>query len=108
MRTNMKNKSPEYLSYKGMPLIRSGNLIYYGNMEDSHIIVLEILESKNIKDLAVATKVSVQLRLTDRDVKTKDRVVKKTEKEGLYEALDIGVIWLSRALSPDAGESEEQ
>ena len=47
----------------------------------------------------VATKVSVQLQLTDPDLKSRDRVVKKTEKDSLYAAMDVASVWLDRALA---------
>ncbi len=87
------------LKYKGHPLRRKDNLIYFGSMADKYIIMLQILENKKVKDLDVATKVSVQLQLTDPDIKSRDRVVKKTEKESLYAAMDVASIWLERALS---------
>ena len=87
------------LTYKGHPLMRKDNLIYYCSMADSHIIMLQVLESKKVQDLDVATRVSVQLQLTDPAVKSRDRVVKKSEKAGLYTALDVGCVWLERALA---------
>ena len=87
------------LTYKGHPLMRKDNLIYYGSMADSHIVMLQILESKKVGDLDVATKVSVQLQLTDPAAKSRDRAVKKGEKDGLYTALDFGCVWLERALA---------
>lgn len=87
------------LMYKGRPLMRKDNLIYYGSMSDSHIVMLQILESKKVEDLDVATKVSVQLQLTDPNVRSRDRIVKKSEKDGLYTALDVGCVWLERALA---------
>lgn len=53
------------LMYKGHPLMRKDNLIYYGSMADSHIVMLQVLETKKVNDLDVATRVSVQLQLTD-------------------------------------------
>ena len=87
------------LMYKGHPLMRLGNMIYYGSMADSHIVMLQALETKKVGDLDVASKVSVQLQLTDPAVKSRDRVVKKGEKDGLYTALDFGCVWLERALA---------
>ena len=87
------------LVYKGHPLRRKDNLIYFGSMSDQYIIMMQILGSKKVKDLDVATKVSVQLQLTDPDVKSRDRVVKKTEKDSLYAAMDVASVWLERALS---------
>jgi hypothetical protein len=87
------------LMYKGHPLMRKDNLIYYGSMADSHIIMLQILETKKVGDVDIATRVSIQLQLTDPSAKSRDRVVKKGEKPGLYTALDFGCIWLERALA---------
>ncbi len=87
------------LMYKGRPLMRKDNLIYYGSMADSHIVMLQILESKKVGDVNMATRVSVQLQLTDPNAKGRDRVVKKSEKQGLYNALDVGSVWLQRALA---------
>ena len=87
------------LEYKGHPLRRKDNLIYFGSMEDNYIIQLQIMDTKKVKDLDVATKVSVQLQLTDPAAKSRDRVVKKTEKDSLYAALDVANIWLERALT---------
>ena len=87
------------LQYKGHPLMRKDNLIYYGSMADPYIVMLQVLESKDLKDLKLATKVSVQLQLTDPNAKARDRVVKKSEKDGFYTALDVGCVWLERALS---------
>jgi hypothetical protein len=50
-------------------------------------------------DMDIASKVSVQLQLTDPSVRSRDRVVKKSEKDGFYTALDLGAIWLERALA---------
>lgn len=87
------------LEYKGRPLRRKDNLIYYGSMADSHIVLLQILATKPLKDMEVATRVAVQLQLTDSNVKSRDLVVKRSEKDSLYSALDIASVWLERALS---------
>ena len=89
----------EILMYKGRPLMRKDNIVYYGSMADSHIVMLQILESKKMDDLDLATKVSVQLQLTDPNAKSRDRIVKKSEKDGFYTALDVGCVWLERALA---------
>ena len=87
------------LSYKGHPLRRKDNLIYYGSMADKYVVMLQILDTKKEQDMNVATRVSVQLQLTDPDLRSRDRVVKKSEKDSLYAAMDVGSIWLERALS---------
>ena len=87
------------LTYKGHPLMRKDNLIYYGSRADSHIVMMQVLESKKQGDFDIATRVSVQLQLTDPAAKSRDRIVKKSEKNGLYAALDVGCVWLERALA---------
>ena len=72
------------LMYKGHPLMRKDNMIYYGSMADSHIVILQVLETKKMGDTDVATRVSVQLQLTDPNARSRDRVVKKGEKAGLH------------------------
>ena len=87
------------LMYKGRPLMRKDNLIYYGSMADSHIVMLQILETKPVNGIDVASRVSVQLQLTDPAARSRDRIVKKSEKDGLYTALEFGSVWLERALA---------
>lgn len=92
-------KSEKVLEYKGHPLRRKDSLIYYGSMSEKYIIMLQILDTKKVKDLDVATRVSIQLQFTDPDLKSRDRVVKKSEKESLYAAMDVASVWLERALA---------
>lgn len=87
------------LTYKGRPLLRKDNIIYYGSMSDKYIAMLQVLSTKNFNGLDVADSVSVQLQLTDPDISSKDRIVKSTTKDGLYNAMDIASIWLERALT---------
>jgi len=84
------------LTYKGRPLVRSGNTLYYGDMADEAVVVMQILATQKVKDLTVASKVQVQLMATDPDLPITQRFLNKSERPGLYEALDIGAIWLDR------------
>ena len=68
------------LMYKGHPLMRKDNIVYYGSMADSHIVMLQILESKKVGEQDVASKVSVQLQLTDPNARGRDRIVKRVKK----------------------------
>ena len=72
MPTTKKNN---LLEYKGHPLMRKENIIYYGSMSDSHIIMMQILESSDYKGLPVAKRVSVQLQQTDPNVRMKEQHV---------------------------------
>ena len=87
------------LVYKGHPLRRKDNIIYFGSMADKYIIMMQILETKKVQDLDVATRVAVQLQLTDPELRSRDRVVKKSEKNSLYAAMDVAAVWLDRALA---------
>lgn len=94
-----ENKKEKFLEYKGKPLVRSGKTIYYGNMNDPYVVCLNILsEGESINELKLAGKVAIQLINTDPDLSPKEKIVKKSEKEGLFNALDLGAVWLERAL----------
>ena len=86
------------LTYKGRPLVRSKNEIYYGNLTDPYVIFMQILTTKEENGVQVADKVHVVLMSTDASKPLPERVVRQSAKNGLYSALDIGNIWLERAL----------
>lgn len=94
-----KEEKPQFLTYKGKPLVRCGNTIYYGDMSDKCVIMIQIVTTKKYNDLELADKVTIQLLSTDPDVRPKERILKRSEKHGLYNAMDIGSIWLQRALA---------
>lgn len=93
-----KQKSP-FPMYRGKPLVRSGDTIYYGNMTDKYVIKIDIKTKKTVEDMEVADKCIVQLMLTDPEIRSRKQIVKTSEKNGLYLALDIADAWLSRALT---------
>ncbi len=95
----MAAKKATALTYKGRPLRRKDNIIYYGSMSDKYIIMLQITDTDKAEELKLPTKVSVQLQLTDPDLSSRERIVKKTEKNGFYAAMDVATVWLERALS---------
>lgn len=94
-------KDKGFLTYKGKPLVRQGNTLYYGNMYEPYVVMLTVTSTKQIGDMEVADKVSVQLLSTDPDVSPRNRIIKKSEKNGLYPAMDIGSIWLERVLKAE-------
>ncbi|MCL2088300.1 MAG: hypothetical protein FWH14_02340 [Oscillospiraceae bacterium] len=98
MATKAKKKDGEFFTYKNKPLVRSGSVIYYGNMFDKYVIMMMVKSTKKVKDIDTADEIMVQLMLTDPEIKAQDRIVKKSEKKGFYPALDIAEIWLERAL----------
>lgn len=92
-------KKDKILQYKGHPLVRKDNVLYYGSMTDSHIIMMQILDTRKENGLELASRVSVQLQQTSPNLRTRERIVKSTEKNSLWGAMDIASIWLRRALS---------
>ena len=60
--------------------------------------MLQVQAAQDMNGLPMSSKVSVQLQLTDPDLKGRDRMVKSTEKpkDSLFEALDLACIWLDR------------
>ena len=92
-------KNNEGLMYKNHPLRRIGNMIYFGSMAEPYIIMMQVKETKKEKGLEIATKISVELQRTAKDLRSRDRIAKKSEKASLYEAMDVSAIWLERALA---------
>lgn len=94
-----KKDQPKFPTYKGKPLVRCGDVIYYGSMKDKYVVKLEIKSKKKVKDMDVADRVTIQLMYTDPNIRTRKQIVKTSEKEGLYLAMDIADAWLTRALA---------
>ena len=88
----------DFLTYKEKPLVRSGNEIYYGDMADPFVVKFTVLSSKKTDNGDTPDKVSVQLLKSNTELADKERVVKDTVKDSMYEALDVGFVWLERAL----------
>ena len=90
--------SEKFSTYKGYPLVRSGNQLYYGYMSDPYVIWIQILGTKEVDGEEVTSKV----RVVQMSTETSDPIkafVKNAEREcGLYEALDIEKVWLDKAL----------
>lgn len=85
------------LTYNGKPIVRCGNRIFYGNLEDKLILVLDITKSKKVNGLDVAEEVLVQVMDNTGEL-GKGQVFRKAERDNLYKALDIGEWWLKDAL----------
>lgn len=92
-----------FLFYKGKPLVKSGNTIYYGYMDKPVVVICQIKSTRELQGTEVADKVLVRLFRTDPAItKLKDKIVKEAEAKGLYNAIDIGSIWLERELKASA------
>ncbi len=96
----MANK--EFFTYKGRPLVRCGDELYYGSMDERFVIRMQVKSKKTVGDMEIADKVAIQLMCTDPDLSPRKQLIKASEKNGLFLAIDIADIWLERALSNKA------
>ena len=94
----MAQEKTMFPMYKGKPLVRNGNTLYYGDMRDPFVIKLQIKSRHEANGMEIADKVAVQLLSTDPDISPRKAVIKTSEKENLYYAIDIGSVWLQKAL----------
>ncbi len=90
----------KYLMYKGKPLVREGNTIYYGNMNDDYVLLFVIMTYKEELGHQVPDMIIIQILSTKDNMK----IVKQDVKKGFYEAFDTGVIWLERYVGTDSNE----
>ena len=84
----------KYLMYKDRPLVREGNTICYGDMNEKCVLILEIMSYKEENGEQVPNKIIVQVL----DSKDQTKIIKQGIKEGLYDAFSMGVVWLEHAL----------
>lgn len=91
-------KKKKLLLYNGKPLLRCGNRIYYGNLEDKYILVLDIASEKDVKGAMVPSDVKFQLMDNTGEL-GQGQIFRKGKRDSLYKALDIGGWWLQDALN---------
>ena len=87
--------SGKYLEYKGKPLVREGNTICYGDMNEKCILVLEIMSYKEVDGNQLPDKIFIQII----DSKDPNKIIKQGDKNGLYDAFSLGLVWLERELN---------
>lgn len=88
----------KYLTYKGKMLVRKDNIIYYGNPEDSYVVMMNITGTEKSGDYDITSKITISLQT---NTGGKERIVKQVEREGMYKALDIAEFWLADALDEE-------
>jgi len=71
-------------------------------MSERFVIRMQIKSKKTVGDMEIADKVAIQLMCTDPDLSPRKQLIKASEKNGLFLAIDIADIWLERALSNKA------
>ena len=84
----------KYLEYKGKPLVREGDTICYGDMDDKCILILEIMSHKKTADGDLPGNILIQIV----DPKNQANILRQGSKEGLFEAFNLGLIWLEHEL----------
>jgi len=87
-----------YLMYKDRPLVRDNNVICYGNMDDEYVLCLTIMTETEENGKNVPDMVLIQIMSTDETLSATDRIAKQDIKIGLYEAFELGYIWLTRLI----------
>ncbi|MCL2076931.1 MAG: hypothetical protein FWH08_00805 [Oscillospiraceae bacterium] len=85
-----------FFTYKGYPLVRKGKQIYYGNMSSDYVCMITIMQTRMVKDLEVADKVKVVLMQTAEDIDVSRMIVKNSDRNSLYEALEVAYSWLDK------------
>ncbi len=96
-----KLQENEFMTYKNKPFVRSGDTIYYGSMSEPYVIKMEIKSKKDLYGQEVADSVMIELLSTDESLSARKRIMKSTERKGLYLALDLAEAWLEKALNVD-------
>lgn len=91
----------EYIIYRDKPLVRDNNVICYGDMSDPYVLFIMILSKKNVdlgggKSAEVPDRILLQILSTDESKPSHERVAKQFEKSGLFDAIDIGLVWLDK------------
>lgn len=90
--------SEQFMTYKGRPLVRSKKILYYGDMRDAYVVMLQINNTATAGDTEVAGHITLQMMSTDPNAAPTEMVVKRAERDGLYAALDLASAWLDRQL----------
>ena len=86
----------EFFTYKKRPLVRSNDTIYYGRMTDPYVVMMQVKTKKTVGGEEVSDLISLQMISTDVTVTPDKMVIKRAEKQGMFQALDVASVWLDR------------
>jgi hypothetical protein len=84
-------KNNEFLEYKGKPLVRQGEEIYYGDMSDKFYIYMMIMGEAETEHGTIPTKILVQLLDSNTKIPKEQKML-----SGLKDAFDFADAWLER------------
>ncbi len=87
----------QFMTYKGYPLVRKDNDIYYGFMSEDFVVMMQIEKQSEQDGIAVSEKIRLYQMSTDDKLNPIEAIVQTTERDTLYEALDVAAVWLERA-----------
>ncbi|HAZ19191.1 MAG TPA: hypothetical protein DER23_04950 [Clostridiales bacterium] len=94
----MSNAITQAQYYKGFPMIKSGGILCVGDPADGAVLILTTLTTTQLMGEEIPELIFLQIQNTDKNSSDCGTIIKQTDKTGLYNALDIGLIWLSREL----------
>ncbi len=83
----------KYVMFRGKPLVRQGGQFLYGYLDDTHSLFIGVHDTEKKGEYDIAGTVTIMVRSN-----ADGKIVKAAKKHGLYEALDIGSVWLDLAL----------
>ena len=92
---NAKGVEPnEYLEYKGRPLVRHEDEIYYGDLSDKYYVFMMIMTYKKASNDKgeIPDKIMIQLLNSETKIPEKQKVI-----NGLTEAFEFANAWLDRS-----------
>lgn len=96
MNLNEEDNNKSFFTYKGYPLVRKQDELYFGDMSDDYFVRMQILHKENLNGIDVADKIMVYKVSTNEKLNIMDAIIRSGEKNNLYEALDLAVAWLKR------------
>jgi hypothetical protein len=96
MKLDDKSNGDGILTYKGYPLVRKEDEIYFGSMDGEYFVRMQILHKNNVNGIPIADKIMVYKVSTNEKLSLMEAIVRSGEKTSLYEALDLAIAWLKR------------
>lgn len=85
-----------YMTYKSRPVVRNGNTIYYGSMANEYVVMMNVMSENKENGVGVASAVKCYLMKTDKDLTPMQAIMQTSERNSLYEALELANAWLTR------------
>jgi ribosome-associated translation inhibitor RaiA len=93
----LNDLNSEIRYYRGLPLVRCEDVLFYGNINEDYVTKIEVKSIKNNDKIKLSDKLTVQMVSSSSAARGRNlRIKKSSEKNGLYEALDVAFAWLER------------